>query len=841
MTRSTPALMLALLVALPAMAEPVPAVVPEHPVAAVGEPLPLGATDLTAPVTWESSDPAVASVDGDGVLSCAALGWTTITATDAYAATAATVAFCYPAAPTFAVTPAEPQTVPAGATLQLAATGAVSWWVLDPALGSVDDAGLFTATGTATAGAPDTTRVVAMDAAGAVAVSGPITVPWDDDGDGLPDAWEVANGLDPAATDAVADADGDGLGAAEELAAGTHPGVADTDGDLLPDGWELANGLDPTVPDALGDPDDDGLDNLREYLNGRDPQKSDAGLDADGDGMDDVWELKNAFDPSNPVDSWGDPDADGIVTGIERLTGTDPRASNDNLPDSDGDWMPDAWEAAFGTDPAKADHAADADGDGHTAYLEYLLGTHPLAKNGALPDADGDGMPDYWERTYGLDPATDDAAKDADADGRPNGIEYRDATNPRAADADVDGDSMGDRWEHGFALTEPLGNPDNDHLTNVEEYQLGKNPLALDPYSVTVDPSAYALEIGGTVALTCTNAIGPCTWTTDAATVVAVDTAGVVTGLAPGIAVVKGRDTNEVKGVAVVAVNAPPGGSAAPLGVQPAAAELTEGERVAFAFYGGERPYESIASSDPDVVDLELDVAQGGALAGTGWLVAGRAGAAQVTATGADGATAVIDVVVAPAVVEVDPSALSLDVGTSGKLRASGGTPPYAWTVADPEVASVNPKSGVVMGLSAGATTVTVTDAHGRAASAPVTVTNPPLSLAPDVLELRVGDGVELVPIGGVPPYTWETSDEAVAAVDEGQLEALAAGDVVITVRDAAGQQGKATITVQAEEEDGEGGCAAGRGPSTLGALLALLGALVPLALIRRRRRGARA
>ncbi|HRZ13566.1 MAG TPA: LamG domain-containing protein, partial [Kiritimatiellia bacterium] len=73
----------------------------------------------------------------------------------------------------------------------------------------------------------------------------------DNDGDGMPDWWEIAHDLDPnssnGADGAAGDPDGDNLVNLSEYQVGTDPIASDSDGDGLPDGWEVLYGFNPVA------------------------------------------------------------------------------------------------------------------------------------------------------------------------------------------------------------------------------------------------------------------------------------------------------------------------------------------------------------------------------------------------------------------------------------------------------------------------------------------------------------------------------------------------------------------------------------------------------------------
>lgn len=128
------------------------------------------------------------------------------------------------------------------------------------------------------------------------------------DGDGIPNAYEIANGLNPDVNDAALDLDNDGLNNLAEFQRGTAANQPDTDADGLRDGVETGTGVYVNASDTgtnplKADTDNDDLWDIVEtntgtYLNATDTGTNPSASDTDGDGFNDGLEVTASFDPT---------------------------------------------------------------------------------------------------------------------------------------------------------------------------------------------------------------------------------------------------------------------------------------------------------------------------------------------------------------------------------------------------------------------------------------------------------------------------------------------------------------------------------------------------------------
>lgn len=191
----------------------------------------------------------------------------------------------------------------------------------------------------------------------------------DSDGDGIPDWYELENGLSVNTNDAQADFDNDGLTNLEEYRLGTAANAQDTDKDGILD-YQEVKVLGTSA--VHSDTDNDGLSDYQEA----EVYQTDAlSVDSDGDGFSDGEEVAAGFDPksneSHPPHA--DQDNDGIAD------------KDDNCPSI-------ANAAQLNTDNDALGNACDDDDDNDG--IEDYLDNAPLIANPNQEDTDGDTIGD---------------------------------------------------------------------------------------------------------------------------------------------------------------------------------------------------------------------------------------------------------------------------------------------------------------------------------------------------------------------------------------------------------------------------------------------------------------
>lgn len=212
------------------------------------------------------------------------------------------------------------------------------------------------------------------------------------------------------------------------------PGSGDTDGDGLPDGWEVAWGLNPRVDDASGDPDGDGIWNRFEYERLLNPLVADRKAQMHMPGRvawnpqnseEELWEPRGAANSmvwNTAVGQWE------YVLFAPRARELKFKFAAVNWDDGSWGWSPGTGVSGRAVPWANGDIFETIPSRGwHLVRFEETAGVYSIQQ---LPA--GNGIPEAWARFYFLQGV--DASFDTDGDGLNNLDEFRRGSNPRVSD-----------------------------------------------------------------------------------------------------------------------------------------------------------------------------------------------------------------------------------------------------------------------------------------------------------------------------------------------------------------------------------------------------------------------
>lgn len=294
--------------------------------------------------------------------------------------------------------------------------------------------------------------------------------------------------------------------------------------------------------------------------------------------------------------------------------------------------------------------------------------------------------------------------------------------------------------------------------------------------NIDVSPISAQIEIGQTQQFTASGGTTPYTWSVNNPVVASINNNSVLTALNAGTVQVTAMDANGDSGASGnITITIPT------ISVTPGNQFIPQGQTLQLFASGGTPPYSwNVANS------LVANISTGGLLSA----LAG--GVTQVTATDANGISGNTQITVTQ--LAASPTSATMAVGQTLQFSASGGSTPYSWSVNNTAVASINAITGLLTATNLGTAQVSVTDNTGRTdTTGNINIVDTPVIATP-VAVMQVGDSQTLTVAGGLAPYTWNSSNSAVASINaNGFVSASSAGSTVITVTDSIGNSSNST------------------------------------------------
>jgi len=322
----------------------------------------------------------------------------------------------------------------------------------------------------------------------------------------------------------------------------------------------------------------------------------------------------------------------------------------------------------------------------------------------------------------------------------------------------------------------------NDRLAGFSNFGASSVHIAAPGTAIlsTVRNNAYSVKSGTSMAAPFVTGVGALILSQNPNLLVSDIRNAILTGADP-ITSLRGRVANGRLNAFNALSNITP---AQPIiNVTPDTTEVPIGLQQTFSASSGTAPY-SWTVSDPTIAKINTT---------TGVLNALAIGTVEIQATDADG-IASDPITITVTTMSITPKDITqISLNDTPSFSILGGTGPYQWAISDPTVADItvsgtSQQRASISPLIEGVFDLNITDSATPANVATIKsiqIAIIPLAVSPPSSDIIVGDTLQLTATSGNPPYSWSSSDDTIASINEtGLASAISAGTAIITITD---------------------------------------------------------